>query len=477
MNQKIVVSLLTVLLVPGSAFAQFKTKAQAAKNLANLDRVVARATKGVVIGRPVVTDLPPGLVRGNAIGLLRVKMPKAITPVNKSYVTFLNNKFQELSTFPTPESLAGITANEWAPNSQRVFYQDQAELARDLNKFYDGKADVLISPEGRKVKLYALPVDGILYKPVGYTDPVVLNSSEYFVIYDVAAQTGRIAENTPEVYNLFKPRLEDEIWSAMGASKEFDDLNNLCDAILLAHLHKVRVERLRVTSDVKTMVNAGKQTVWKQLNSSMELLRYLQKLPTVREVTKGFKAYVVELPVEGLSWTDRRDGTKHNYTRHDNVMLFFEMGAVGIYPRADLENPQLFKPLAKEAVAQHPHNSFWKLYESEKNAWKNDRKNQLFEDMWNYMHPYHFNSEAELGNALHAFHHGAVNRVRSKTSDVISAVYEIPLPNLTCDVNGQKIAADPDEYVFLYNAQTGGKLVKRADLENANLYEFVGISE
>ncbi len=473
--QKIVVSsLVAVLLVPGTcAFAQFKDSAKAAKNLANLDRVVARATKGVVIGRPVVTDLPPGLVRGNAIGLLRVKMPKAITPVNKSYVTFLNNKFQELSTFPTPESLAGITANEWANNPKRVFYQDQSELARDLDKFYQGKADIFIGPDGREVKFYALPVDGILYKPVGYTDAVVLNSSEYFVIYDVAAKTGKIAENTPEVYNLFKPRLEDEIWSAMGASKEFDDLNNLCDAILLAHLHKVRVERLRVSSDVETLVKAGKQTVWKQLNSSMELLNYLQKLPTVRETTKGFKAYVLELPVEGLSWTDRRDGTKHNYTRHDNVMLFFEMGAVGIYPRADLENPQLFKPAAKVEAAQHPQNAFWKLYESEKKAWQADRQNKIFENMWNYLYPYHFNSEAEFGKALHAFHGKAVNKVRSKMGDVLSEVYEIPLPNLTCNVNGQEIVADPDEYVFLYNEQTGGNLVKRTDLENANLYQFV----
>ncbi len=468
------------MLVPGaSAFAQFKNSAQAAKNLANLDRVVARAAKGVVIGRPVVTNLPSGLVRGNAIGLLRVKMPKTITPVNKSYVTFLNNKFNELSTFPTPESLAGITANEWANNPKRTFYQDQTQLARDLNEWYQGKADIRIGPDGREVKLYALPVDGILYKPEEYKDPLVLNSGEYFVIYDVAAQTGKIAENTPEMYNSFKPRLEDEIWQAMGQDKVFDDLNNLCDSVLLAHLHKARLAKLRMegnTQETAALVKEGKALVYKQLGTQEALLAYLKQLPFVRDAKNGYRVYLVELPVEGLVWVDR-DGVKHAYNPKDHVMVFFEMGAVGVFPRADLENPEYFKPVENIAVAPHPQNTFWKLYESEKKAWKNDRKNKIFENMWNYLYPYHFNSQEELGKALHAFHGAAVTRVRSKTSDVPSAVYEIPLPNLTCNINGQPVAADPDEYVFLYNAQTGGNLVKRADLENANLYEFIEIGK
>ena len=70
---------------------------------------------------------------------------------------------------------------------------------------------LFIGPDGREVKLYALPVDGILYKAPGYKVPVVLNSNEYFVIYDVKAQTGKIAENRPEIYNIFKPRGSGEI--------------------------------------------------------------------------------------------------------------------------------------------------------------------------------------------------------------------------------------------------------------------------
>lgn len=335
--QKIIVSsLVAVLLVPAApVFAQFKNPAKAAKNLANLERLIVKDAQGA---RKIVPVLTPGA------------FPHQVTPVSKSWRLYMKNIYGD--GFPIVQKFATkhvmiplpLVVSEWNCLG-KTFYEDQATLARDLDTFYRGKADVLKGPDGREVKLYALPVDGILYKPSEYSVPVVLNSQEYFVIYDVAAKTGKIAENIPAVYNLYTPRIYDEIWQAMGASKGFDDLGNLCDAILTAHLHKARIDQLQVTSDIKTLVRNGKQIVFRQLNSSMELLGYLQKLPTVRETTKGFKAYVVELPVEGLSWTDIRDGVTHSYTRKDNVMLFFEMGAVGIYPRADVENPELFTPL------------------------------------------------------------------------------------------------------------------------------------
>ena len=93
-----------------------------------------------------------------------------------------------------------------------MLYRDQTALARDLDSFYNGQADIYVGPDGRQVKLYLLPVDGILYKPTGYTDAVVLNSDEKFVIFDVASQTGKIADNIPEVYKLFRPAIEEDIY-------------------------------------------------------------------------------------------------------------------------------------------------------------------------------------------------------------------------------------------------------------------------
>ena len=384
MKKIAVSSLVIVLVVSGThVFAQFKNLSQTAKNLtdkvavnqANLERVISRAAQPARLGYPVV-QVPAGVVTGNAVGVSWVKAPQAVTPVTQSYLKHLK---QILIPNYTPKSnlekAAKTATHEWMgqTNHQGAFYTDQSQLARDLDAFYEGNAEVYVGPDGRKVKLYALPVDGILYRPVGYKDPVVLNSQEYFVIYDLSSHSGKIAENIPAVYNLFVTEIDhlkrmveknvpakpvtnplppvqlnpvyEEIWQAAIEAKKFDDLGNLCEAVLAAHLHKARLDQLQVTSDVKTLVRKGKQTVWEQLNSSADLLNYLQKLPTVRETTHGFKAYVVELPVEGLSRVELNTGTWYHYTPQEHVMLFFEMGATGIYPRADVENPELFTPV------------------------------------------------------------------------------------------------------------------------------------
>ena len=196
MKKRVISSLVAVLLlctVP--AFAQFRNMAEGAKNLANLDIALTRATQRAVIGRPVVNHLPLGIAP-NAVGLLRVKMPKVVTPVNHSYVQYVNRVgVENLKLIP----------HDWVgPKGEHVLYDNQTQLARDLDAFYNGEADIYVGPDGHSVKLYALPVDGLLYKPQGYEVPLVLNSNEYFVVYDLETQTGIIAQNTPQVYKMYR---------------------------------------------------------------------------------------------------------------------------------------------------------------------------------------------------------------------------------------------------------------------------------
>ncbi len=246
MNRRIViVSLVAALLSPATnGFAQFQLVAKSARNLANLERAVAQASikptwlnrtlgRAPGIGRPVVTDLPAGIVPGNAIALQYVAMPQTVTLVNKSYITYLNDFYNSTvrsKEYPTPAHFARLAVHEWIEPAiytgyhrdpitgeivmegnrtvSNVLYTQQEKLAQDLNAFYNGKADILVGPDGRAVKLYALPADGILYMPEECSTPLVLNASDYFVIYDVVAKTGKIAENKPEVYNSFKSPFE-----------------------------------------------------------------------------------------------------------------------------------------------------------------------------------------------------------------------------------------------------------------------------
>ena len=344
MHKTVVSSCVAVLLLAApNAFAQFKNPAKAAKNLANLDRIVtAAAQKGAQSG--VVSWVPARFVPSGKVLLQPVQMPIVRTPVTAS----LLHKIPASANALHVKALASqfIMGAYGEHGHGKAFYEDQTELARDLVAFYDGKLETRIGPDGHEVNLLALPVDGIVYKPVGYSAPVVLNSDEYFVIYNTQTGTGQIAENKPEVYNLFKPRLEDEIWQAMGKDKVFDDLNNLCDTIMLAHLHKARLVSLGKEVDIRTAVTASQAEVYKQLNASDELFAYLHQLPAVHETSNGFKAYVVELPVDGLTWVEA-DGTTHVYNTQDHVMLFFEMGSVGIFPRADVANPEHFISVKK----------------------------------------------------------------------------------------------------------------------------------
>lgn len=179
-----------------NGFAQLVGAAKSAKNIANLNKAIERAVTPA-FGRPVLTGLPAGMVPGNSIGLVSVKMPKTVTPVTHSYVQYLRTLGAKRPVDLIPHTWMG-------PKGEHVLYTDQNELARDLNKFYQGQADVYQSPGGHPVKLYALPVDGLLYYQTGYEVPLVLSVDEYFVVFDVVTKTGRIVENTPQVYTLYK---------------------------------------------------------------------------------------------------------------------------------------------------------------------------------------------------------------------------------------------------------------------------------
>lgn len=349
MNAKMVACLVVLFCMPGAqAFAQFKNAAQSAKNIANLERVVTRATHKAVVGRPIVTNLPQGLVRGSAVALSRVEAPKVITSVTKSYATLLSDRRAGSLDNERNKEVTQSLANEWAANSKRVFYEDQTQLAHDLNEFYKGKADMLIGPDGHTVKLYALAANGILYKPVGYQVPLVLNADEYFVVYDVKAKTGQIVQNKPEIYGMYRPAsVEEEIWQAAGWDKVFDDINNLGDTVLMTHLHKLRLtwhSPVDSAAQIREMVRKNNAYVFQAVRNPSDLIHFLQNFPQVQLVQGKMKAYVIDLPVDGLTWV-KPDGSKHVYNKKEHALLVFEYGFVNVVLRADLENPALFKKL------------------------------------------------------------------------------------------------------------------------------------
>ena len=214
--QKYIVTSLFILsmMIPSAAFAQFgKGSSRALLNTKRLEHAVRKAAAAPKIPRYMGIKVPVSntLVTGGQIVLFPVISPTSQTPANYSFVKTmvpLEQWFKEIDV--ERSEIARMIAISWQrtpgefPPGAKAFYQDQSVLARDLHQFYSGKGPLYRAPNGRQVKLYALPVNGILYQPAGYKMPVVLNSYEYFVVYDVEAGTGQLAKNTRALYSTFE---------------------------------------------------------------------------------------------------------------------------------------------------------------------------------------------------------------------------------------------------------------------------------
>lgn len=182
------------------AFAQFKGAALSAKNLKNLERVISNACHD---SKKVYTvNVPYG---GGKLRLTRAVVHEE-TPVTASLIRYRRNSIQlKWGKESTVLSASNQVLKTEYP-AGRGFYGGAKRLAKDLHAFYGGKGTVWVRRDGKEVKFYALPVDGILFQPEGYAKPLVLNSDEYFVIYDIKEQTGWLAENKPSVYEAYRPK-------------------------------------------------------------------------------------------------------------------------------------------------------------------------------------------------------------------------------------------------------------------------------
>ena len=214
MFQYTVVALCALLLLPAGAFAQFKPMSKAAQtNAKMLKAAVERATLCRVQGRPVVSSfVPKEFVKEERIGVMGAQRPLQATAANASFLYMLQNNPRVPAHEVGARFLLGHTGQ---PPAGKAYYTSQTELAQNLNTFYRGQGVVRRGPDGRNVKLYSLPVDGILYKPVGFQHALVLAGEDYFVIYDMENKSGRLVENTPQMRQLF---------SREGDSGTFDEV-------------------------------------------------------------------------------------------------------------------------------------------------------------------------------------------------------------------------------------------------------------
>ena len=149
------------------AFAQFKMPLKNTINQLRLVRAVERVKQGVYLPGGQVRPVPPGLVEGNRIPLTAATVSVGLGaehPMLNHLASYRKEKLKQLSPYVSfSNKLNEETVNRWVKNGQ-AFYKTQAALARDVDTFFDGNGAMRIAPDGHTVKIYPLPVDGILYR-------------------------------------------------------------------------------------------------------------------------------------------------------------------------------------------------------------------------------------------------------------------------------------------------------------------------
>lgn len=362
MRKIVVLGVSSFLFLTGNhAFAQFKQLARSAQNMKRLQSFTARGAADTLLKSNWRVKVPTHVVPTGEISVLPVRFPKQITPVT---VVLIDKLFTNCSVSLTNSQAITTIGNHLARAKGlqfalgenpvgKAFYENQSELARDLDRFYEGKSEEKIGPDGHVVKFYPLPVDGILYKPVGYQVPVVLSPENYFVIYDVQTKTGQIADNTPQVYELFLTRIQyEQLQNAKAAAEEMAATQHADlagkDPILAAAAY---------TYNQQVYANDRAAERWEEAWYAMGLPYQFRSQKELGQALKTFHypmgtkirrkgaqeiSYIFEIPVKGLSYMDvHGDLVEINPDRDVFWYLSDNMGT--IIKRSDFEEGNLFE--------------------------------------------------------------------------------------------------------------------------------------
>ena len=365
----LILSVLSFLL-PAPAFAQFKNPARAAANLTRLERNIAQVTHAKTSPKDIAVRVPKKVIPGGYTVLSARPVPLKQTPANYSFVQNVQHILSQIkgSGFHKHE-ISRMIADLWARSTPGLaaggsaFYDNQTTLAQDLHAFYAGHGPLYRAPGGHAVKMYSLPVDGILYQPAGYKHPVVLNAKDYFVLYDVDTQTGQLAENKPEVYQSFLPyedntlkqlleqnRVQvaaarqsgenEELWEAIGGEKDyFESELLLAHDVDLFYYQQSRLHALR---------NSGVEGTVQELVDRTPKYKapYPIYAPKVRDLLHHQEGYVLELPVTGLRYCAY--GLCVTLSPERFVVLYFPGETSVVAERATVEDSTLFQPVLEK---------------------------------------------------------------------------------------------------------------------------------
>lgn len=340
------------------AFAQIKPVEEAVQAVNQVQHAVQ---SGVVVPSvvrntpylPVTIQMPEfsGLVRANAprvsVNLYDVRLPLSatITPVNISLI--------EKTVKTKMKRLQPTLALEWIQKGGKALYQTQEELAQDLHVFYAGKGYRRLSPGGKEVLFYMLPVDGIIYQPLGRR-PVALEAKRDFIIYYPAKKWGQLASNEPGVWRFFsensQPMAEDGISADLIGQ---DVAVRFPNEVQAYQVEKTQMMLRANQARWAEMRDKGLNTErWKQMGGKMaytsqqELGKdlaafYGKDAPRFQDQFSKQIGFLYEIPVNGMLYTP--EGYTLELNPAQQVIFVTEKLGGQIMDRPVFENPIFYR--------------------------------------------------------------------------------------------------------------------------------------
>ncbi len=198
-------SIAVLLFASANAFAGFSFKRIKRIKVGN---VTLRAK-----GRNVLVADSPTMIRRIKVGgkTFRVKSykvrqpnkgPRAIRPSQSAHTAAIAARVERAVTRAEQARVKPLTSEEkafladlWKENGGKMVYDDQAKLVQDVVSFYENQGlagQRIEGPYGHEVLRYDLPADGIVFYRPGYNNRRVLNTENYFIMYDPANHYGQI---------------------------------------------------------------------------------------------------------------------------------------------------------------------------------------------------------------------------------------------------------------------------------------------
>ncbi len=216
MKKLVVFSCILAMAAVGTqAYAQmFKKLQQSSRNFAQILRQEIQRKHPMLIRKPVVrpgstfkVPVPKQFAASEQAVLTPIPMPM-LTPISRSYVNRISKIMQNCRPAISLEEAQELLTWKWvgvgtsSPIGQ-AFYESESKLAQDLDVLYEGKGTTVYDPQGNIVRVYELPVDNILFKPVDATNTIKLTSADYFVVYNPDNQAGRLIKKTSETVEMY----------------------------------------------------------------------------------------------------------------------------------------------------------------------------------------------------------------------------------------------------------------------------------